>query len=140
VIANNVMLAGHVVVGNNVILNGAVGVNAFVTIGDFAYIAGAARIHHDVPPFVKVSGEDEVRALNAVGLKRAGMSEADIEALDNAARTLFFNRRKAFQSAVKEFDMTNGNGVNPHVKVMVEFLRRRDLGKHGRYLESRRGK
>ena len=27
------------------------------------------------------------------------------------------------------------NGINPHIKVLVGFLRRRNEGKHGRYLE-----
>jgi hypothetical protein len=30
------------------------------------------------------------------------------------------------------------NGINPHVKRLVEFLHRRNQGKHGRYLESQR--
>jgi len=138
IIANNVMIAGHVVIGNNVVLNGAAGLNAFVTIGDFAYIGGAARIHHDVPPFVKVSGDDEIRALNTTGLKRAGVSQCDIDALEEAARAIFFNRRRPFAEAIAEFDTKNG--INAHVKQMVEFLHRRNLGKHGRYLESLRNK
>ena len=28
------------------------GIHHFVTIGEFAYIAGYSRVHHDVPPFV----------------------------------------------------------------------------------------
>jgi hypothetical protein len=28
--------------------------------------------------------------------------------------------------------------INPHVAKLLEFLQRRNLGKHGRYLESRR--
>lgn len=137
ILANNTMIAGHIVLGDNVILNGGVGVNAWVTIGDFAYIAGYSRVHHDVPPFVKVS-DDEVRALNELGLRRAGFSEEDIAALDAAGRRLFFAREKPFSAALREFDMLNG--INPQVRKMIEFLRRRDQGRHGRYLESLRGK
>jgi UDP-N-acetylglucosamine acyltransferase len=135
IIANNVMLAGHVVVGNNVVMNGLVGVNAWVTIGDFAYIGGAAKIHHDVPPFVKVSDKDNIRALNEVGLRRGGFADADIAALDDAARKLFVGRRP-LSVAMREFDPANG--INGHVRTMIEFLRRRDSGKFGRYLESLR--
>lgn len=60
VFANNVMIAGHVVIGSGVIMNGGVGVNHFVSIGDMAFIAGYAQIHHDVPPYVKVSGMNKV--------------------------------------------------------------------------------
>jgi UDP-N-acetylglucosamine acyltransferase len=138
VIANNVMLAGHIIVGDNVIMNGLAGVNAFVTIGEFAYLAGAARIHHDVPPFVKVSEDDKIRALNSVGLRRAGFSDEDVEALEEATRWLFISKEKPFSLKLAEYDMQNG--VNPQVKKMVEFLLRRDTGKHGRYLESLRAK
>ena len=58
--------------------------------------------------------------------------------IDDAARQLFFGRdkEKSFAQVLAEFDTLNG--INPHVKKMIEFLRRRDLGKHGRYLESLR--
>jgi len=139
IVANNVMLAGHVVIGDNVVMNGLVGVNAFVTIGDFAYIAGAARVHHDVPPFVKVSDEGDIRALNAVGLRRGGFAEADVEALEDCVRKLFA-RQKPLALAMAEYDTGNGgNGdINPHVKCLIDFLKRRTEGKHGRYLESLR--
>ncbi|MEA2707721.1 MAG: UDP-N-acetylglucosamine acyltransferase [Phycisphaerales bacterium] len=136
VISNNVMIAGHVLIGDNVSMMGLVGIHHFVRIGDYAYLGGAARIHHDVPPFVKVDGEDKIRALNAIGLKRAGFTDEDILALKDAVRRIWFGRKKTFSQSLAEFDLMNG--INPHVKRMVEFLRERDLGKHGRYLESLR--
>lgn len=138
ILANNVMLAGHVVIGNNVVLNGGVGVNAFVTIGDFSYIAGYAQIHHDVPPFVRISGNDRIRALNSVGLKRGGFTESDIEALEEAVRSLFISKKHSRAAALSQYDTQNG--INTHVKTMVDFLHRRDSGKMGRYLEGLRNK
>ncbi|HEY7086817.1 MAG TPA: acyl-ACP--UDP-N-acetylglucosamine O-acyltransferase [Tepidisphaeraceae bacterium] len=137
ILANNVMIAGHIVIGDRVNLNGGVGINAWVSVGDFAYIDGYSRIHHDVPPYIKTT-DNRVRALNDIGLRRGGFPETDIEALDEATRRLFFNRDKPFSLAMKEFDTLNG--LNSKVKVMIEFLRRRDQGKHGRYLESLRAK
>src|SRR2546421_1348795 len=136
IISNNTMIAGHVIIGNNVAMMGGVGIHHFVTIGDYAYLGGAARIHHDVPPFVKVDGEDKICALNTVGLRRAGFGEDDIVALRDAVRKLWFGRKKNFAGALAEFDLMNG--INPRVRDMVEFLQRRDKGKHGRYLESLR--
>ena len=124
-------------IGDNVAMMGGVGVHHFVTIGEFAYISGYARIHHDVPPFCKVDGADTIRGLNAVGLRRAGVGEADIEALEDACRRLFY-REKPFSVAMAEFDTMNG--LNRYVKDMINFLKRRDAGKHGRYLESLRAK
>jgi UDP-N-acetylglucosamine acyltransferase len=137
VIANNVMLAGHVVVHNNVAIMGGVGVHHFVTIGEYAYIAGFSRIHHDVPPFCKVDGADTVRGINAVGLRRAGVAQDEIEAIEAAIRDLF-TRRKPLATAMAEFNIQNG--LHPSVKRLLEFLNRRSEGKHGRYLEGLRVK
>jgi UDP-N-acetylglucosamine acyltransferase len=136
-ISNNVMLAGHVVMENNVAIMGGVGIHHFVTVGEGAYIAGYARIHCDVPPFCKVDGADLVRGLNKKGLERAGYNQADIDALDEAYRRLFA-KKKPMALAMAEFDLQNG--INPYVKQMIEFLQRRSIGKHGRYLETLRVK
>ena len=137
ILGNNVMIAGHVVCGNRVALMGGVGIHHFVSIGDFAYIGGAARIRHDVPPFVKVAGDDRIRGLNTIGLRRAGFDDQTIEALDKACRCLFL-RDKPLAIAMAEF--VTQNGLDPSVKKMIDFLRRRDQGIHGRYLESQRAK
>jgi len=138
IIANNTMIAGHVIIGSGVVMNGNVGINPFVTVGDLAYLAGAARIHHDVPPFVKVEGEDRVRGCNSVGMGRAGFSKEDIAAVREAIRTLFLRKGKPQSVVMSEYDMNNG--VHPMVKSMIQFIERRNSGKHGRYLESLRGK
>jgi UDP-N-acetylglucosamine acyltransferase len=137
VIANNVMIAGHVVVRDFVAMMGLVGIHHFVTIGEYAYLAAAARIHHDVPPFVKVDGADKVRGLNKRGMQRAGIPLEDIRAIDQAYRQLFLRRhRQSLSSVLDQFDTLNG--LNPHVKSMVELLRLRTQGTKGRYLESLR--
>jgi UDP-N-acetylglucosamine acyltransferase len=136
VLANNIMLAGHVVIGDNVAMMGGVGVHHFVTISDYVFVAGYARLTHDVPPFVKVADNDKIRGLNVVGLRRAGFAESDIEAIEDATRRLFYDREKPFATTIAEFDTLNG--INPHVKRMIEFLRRRNEGKNGRYLEKLR--
>ena len=134
-ISNNVMIAGHVVCENNVAIMGGVGIHHYVTVGEGAYIAGYARIHCDVPPFCKVDGADLIRGLNKKGLERAGYSPIDIDALDDAFRRLFA-KRKPMAVAMAEFDLQNG--INPYVKQVIEFLQRRSVGKHGRYLETLR--
>jgi UDP-N-acetylglucosamine acyltransferase len=137
IVSNNVMVAGHVLCGNNAVILGGTGVHHFVTIGDFAFIAGMSRIHHDVPPYVKVSDDDVIRGLNAVGLRRAGFADDDIKSLEIVVRKLFVTRDKPFSITLAEY--ANGKaGDNPLVKQIVDFLQRRDEGKHGRYLEALR--
>ncbi|MGA2584052.1 MAG: acyl-ACP--UDP-N-acetylglucosamine O-acyltransferase [Tepidisphaeraceae bacterium] len=135
VLANNVMIAGHVVCGNHVNIMGGAGVHHFVTIGDYAYLGGGSRIHHDVPPFMKVDGADKVRGVNSVGLERAGFSKLEIEELELVCRKLFYHRRPLAR-AMEEFETLNG--LSPHVKKLVEFLHRRSQGIHGRYREGLR--
>ena len=95
-----------------------------------------ARLRRDVPPFVKVSDDDRIRAVNCEGMKRGGLSATEIEQIEDAARRLFFNREKPFAAALADFDTLNG--LPPRVKALVEFLHRRNSGKHGRYLEGKR--
>jgi UDP-N-acetylglucosamine acyltransferase len=138
VFANNVMIAGHCIVGNGAAMMGAVGLHHFVTVGHFAYIGAYSRVHHDVPPFVKVDGSDQIRGLNKVGMTRSGLyAPEDIAAVDKAYRRLFLRRRPLSQ-AMSEFDALEE--LNPHVRQLIEFLHRRNQGRNGRYLEGQRHK
>ena len=90
ILANNVMLAGHVRIGRGAILSGGTGAHHFVTIGEYAYVGGMTRVEHDVPPYMIVEGHRcRVRNVNAIGLQRAGFSEVDVESLRCAFRKLF---------------------------------------------------
>lgn len=143
VISNNVMLAGHVHLGNNVVLSGAVGIHHFVTVGDFVYAAGQCQITHDVPPFVKVDGSDRIRCVNSVGLRRNGFTNDDVSAIEAIVYKLFLDRDRAPMNAtLRAFrgGELSELASNPHVNRVVEFLERRNLGRHGRYLEAQRAK
>lgn len=139
VLANNVMLAGHVLCGDHVAMMGGAGIHHFVTIGEYAYIGGYSRIHHDVPPYCKADGPDLVRGLNTVGLRRAGYSESDIKGLDFIYRRLFIGRKKPFSVVMAEMESLNGE-LTEHARYLLSFLRRRNTDRNGRYLESLRGK
>jgi UDP-N-acetylglucosamine acyltransferase len=135
ILANNVMLAGHVVCEDGVNMGGSVGVHHFVTIGQWAYIGGLTAVRKDVPPFVKIDSSERVRALNKEGLSRAKFPTDDIKALHAAWRRLFC-REQPLAQVLKA--MAEENGHNIHVKTLLDFLHRRALGLHGRYLEGRR--
>jgi len=94
VLANNVMLAGHVHVQDGAILNGGVGIHHFTTIGRQAYVGGLSRITRDVPPFLIVEGHPaRVRAVNVIGLRRTGRSEETILAIKQAYKLLYRSDR-----------------------------------------------
>ncbi len=78
VIANAVALAGHVHLESKVTIGGVLGIHQFVRIGRLAMVGGMSRVDRDVPPFMLVEGNPcRVRALNQVGLKRAGIAELE---------------------------------------------------------------
>jgi UDP-N-acetylglucosamine acyltransferase len=77
-LANSAVLGGHSELGRNVVLGGNVSVHQFTWVGDMAMVQGEAGISSHVPPYVLVSGINDVAGLNAVGLRRSpSISEAD---------------------------------------------------------------
>lgn len=90
IFANNSMLAGHVTVGDRAYLSGAAGVHQFCRIGTLAMVGGQSRITKDVPPYVTVDGlSSYVVGLNQIGLRRAGYSLEDIRRLKEAYRVIY---------------------------------------------------
>jgi UDP-N-acetylglucosamine acyltransferase len=64
-------------------------VHQHVRIGRLALLRGLARTSRDVPPFCIIDGTHTVRAVNAVGLRRAGFDAARIAAIRRAVVALF---------------------------------------------------
>lgn len=90
ILANNVMLGGHVQVQDRAYLAGAVGVHQHCRIGRLAMVGGNARVTRDVPPFVMVDGETScLVGLNKVGLRRAGFSADEVIELKEAYRFIY---------------------------------------------------
>ncbi|QFT60061.1 Acyl-[acyl-carrier-protein]--UDP-N-acetylglucosamine O-acyltransferase [Sulfitobacter sp. THAF37] len=89
VMVNNSGLAGHCVVEDDVILGGLSGVHQWVRLGQGAIIGAMTKITNDVIPYALVQApKGELEGLNLVGLKRKGVSRADITALRAAYQML----------------------------------------------------
>ena len=90
IVTNNVMIAGHVVVDDYAYLGGAAGIHQFCRIGQYAMVGGQAHVSQDVPPFVMLDGvTTKVVGLNRVGLRRSGISPADLADLKAAYRLIY---------------------------------------------------
>jgi UDP-N-acetylglucosamine acyltransferase len=90
ILANNVMIAGHVTIENRAYISGAAGVHQFCRIGQLAMIGGQSHVSQDVPPFVIVDGiSHHVVGLNRVGLRRSGFTESDMSCLKAAYRVIY---------------------------------------------------
>jgi UDP-N-acetylglucosamine acyltransferase len=89
IFANEVALAGHIVVEDHVFLSNGVGAHQFVRMGRYAMVGGKSKIVQDVLPFFITDGNPpRVRGLNSVGLTRAGFSEEAKRAMKSAYRKL----------------------------------------------------
>lgn len=90
IFANNAMLAGHVIVEDRAYISGAVAVHQFCRVGRLAMVGGQARVVKDIPPFVTIDGASGyVVGLNSIGLRRNGLSTAEIAELKAAYRLIY---------------------------------------------------
>lgn len=135
ILANNVLLAGHIRVESHAILSGWVCVHHFVTVGQHAFIGGCSRVNQDVPPFMIIQGfEGEVRGVNSVGLRRRGFKPEAVNALREAHRVLW---RSGLPKPDALAELGQGNGHVPEIRTLIEFLQASDRGRMGRAREPR---
>lgn len=143
ILANNVLIAGHVRLEDCVNVGGASAMHHFVTVGRNAFVGGMTRITHDVPPFVKVQGYDqEVRGLNTEGLQRWKFAPESIGALKSAFRLIYprAGGRSAGRTAegIREI-RANGLNEDEHVRYLADCLERKlQIGVFGRVREAAR--
>ena len=131
VVANNVLLGGHVKIERHANLGGLAAVHHFVTVGQHAFVGGAARVSRDVPPYLLFEGT-RPRTINKVGLRRRGFSEATIRVLERAYKLLYRShllRREAVRQLREE------PGEHEEIRVLVEFLEATLKGHLGRAMQ-----
>ena len=91
VIANNVVMGGHVSIGDSAVVGGAAAIHQFVRIGRGAMIGGVSGVEADVIPFGSVIGNRaRLAGLNVIGLRRRGVDRTRLLTLRAAVRTLFW--------------------------------------------------
>ncbi len=129
--ANNTGISGHVTIEDLATIGGMTGVHQFCRIGKVAMVGGFSKIVRDVPPFMIVAGMDDqqVHDINAVGLRRYGITPQTRLALHKACKLLFksqLNLRNAMETVRREVTVTE------EVEYLLSFEERRFSGKNGR--------
>ncbi|HSP66474.1 MAG TPA: acyl-ACP--UDP-N-acetylglucosamine O-acyltransferase [Bryobacteraceae bacterium] len=90
VIASCALVAGYVEVEDQAFISGGVVIHQYSRIGRLAMVGGNTRVNSDLPPYFLYSDFNvAAHGLNLVGLKRAGLGEAEIQALKTAYRILY---------------------------------------------------
>ncbi len=119
-------LAGHVVVEDHAILGGYTAVHQFCRVGTFSMTGGCSRIAQDVTPFMIVEGNPaEARAVNKIGLERAGVSE-EVQTALRAAHKIIFREGRMLSAALAKIEAELP--ALPEVKHLVQFIRASERG------------
>jgi UDP-N-acetylglucosamine acyltransferase len=92
VLANGVLLAGHVNIGERAFLGGGFALHQFCSIGRLSVVAGNEALSQDVPPFAAIR-DRSLKGYNAVGCRRAGFSQAALVAIRAAYTRLREHRQ-----------------------------------------------
>jgi len=119
IMATGATLAGHVVVDERAFISGNCVVHQFVRVGRLALLRGLSRTSRDVPPFCIMDWTHTVRAVNRVGLRRAGFTAAQVRAVHAAFRVLF-RRARNLPLALAEVE---AGPCTDEVRELLDFIR-----------------
>jgi UDP-N-acetylglucosamine acyltransferase len=125
IFANGALLGGHCTIEDGVYLSGNCAVHQFVRIGRLALLSGVSASTKDIPPFVIQQRIDTVVGINVIGMRRAGMTHGQIDAVRRAYR-LLFRQGQVLPSALAQIEEELGS-VDP-VAEMVSFIRQSKRG------------
>jgi UDP-N-acetylglucosamine acyltransferase len=134
ILANGALVAGHCTLENNVYLSGNSAVHQFVRIGRLALLSGVSATTKDIPPFVIQQRINCVQGINVVGMRRAGLSSAQIDAVRRVYHILYRQGHVLSQALTR---IEQELGAIDVVVEMVTFIRQSQRGitlasEHGR--------
>ena len=125
VIAGGALLAGYVTVEDGAFISGNCVVHQFVRVGKLAMLRGLSRTSRDVPPFCVMDNTHTVKAINQVGLERAGYNKEEIRELRKAFSQLF-RRRGNLSQAIHELE--NEESISKEVSYLLDFIKSSERG------------
>ena len=125
IFANGALLAGHCVVEDGVFMSGNCAVHQHSHVGRLAMVSGGATLSKDMPPFFMAEGRNRLVGVNVVGMRRAGMSNEQINAVREAYRILFM-QRKLLGVSLEQVERTLGQ--TDTVAELLTFIRNSKRG------------
>jgi UDP-N-acetylglucosamine acyltransferase len=125
VFSNGALLAGHCVVADHVFLSGNTAVHQFVRIGRLALLSGVSASSKDIPPFAIQQGFNLIAGVNVIGMRRAGISNARIDAVRTAYHLLFRGEELITHASAKVEQML---GTVDVVAELLTFIRQSQRG------------
>ena len=120
IMANAVLLAGHVQIGEGAFVGGGAVIHQFTRVGEGAMVGGATRLSRDLPPFSMVTERDEVVGLNVVGLRRRGLPRGTVAELKRAFRSV--NVAVGDMREIAAAELARGGYASPEARRYLEFF------------------
>ena len=125
ILVNSVALAGHVTIGDYSVIGGLAAIHQYQTIGKYCMIGGGSMLNKDVPHYCLCQGYPAVlRGLNALGIKRSGVSREVLTAIKDAYKTLFHAGLR-LEEAVAALRSAH---PGPEVASMLDFIEKSKRG------------
>jgi len=120
VIASCSLVAGWVEVEDQAFISGGVGIHQYSKIGRLAMIGGITRVNLDAPPFFTYTGARMTpMGVNRVGLRRAGFTVVQINALKSAYKLLYRSELRLEEALERiERELPDENTMH-----LVKFIR-----------------
>lgn len=129
ILANSTMMAGHVTIGDYVVMSGMCIFHQFVRVGRMVMVSGLTGTRKDLPPFSMCDGRPaQVRGVNAIGLKRAGVGPTVRSAIKEAFRLLYrsgMNLSQALPLVEEQIE------PYPEIKEIIDFIKSSKRGVTG---------
>lgn len=128
VFANYALLGGHVEVQDRALISGNAAVHQFCRVGRLALLSGVSATSTDIPPFWVIQGHNRVCAVNIVGMRRAGIPAAEIQAVRKAFRIIYLERL-TLTLALARIEVELGQLAA--VRELIDFIRSSKRGISG---------
>jgi UDP-N-acetylglucosamine acyltransferase len=120
ILANGALLAGHCVLEDSVYLSGNCAVHQFVRIGRLALLSGVSATSKDIPPFIIQQGHNCTMGVNVVGMRRAGITPASIDAVRRVFHVIY-REEKLLPQALAQVEQEFGHVAE--AAEMIAFIR-----------------
>lgn len=125
ILANNALVAGHCILEDYVYMSGNSALHQFCRMGRLSLLSGCSASTKDVPPFTIQQHINHVCGVNVVGMRRAGIPAAGIDAIRRAYQ-LIHRTEKTLPSALMQLEADLGD-VDVVVE-MISFIRESSRG------------
>ncbi len=120
IFANNATIGGHVVVGERAFLGGFTAVHQNCRVGAYAFTGGGAVVVNDLIPYASAFGNHaRLVGLNVIGMKRRGMTRANIQKLRTVYKELFLSEQ-VFSERIES--VKERYGSMKEVARIIEFI------------------